>query len=77
MVGHDVLQSGRPVNEWSYAGEDREENNGVISGFLKFVGDGRIVKRPLYWVPSAKVAAFTNQPQPKLGPPGSGVGQHL
>ena len=24
LIGHDVLKSGRPENQWSYIGEDRE-----------------------------------------------------
>ena len=65
LLGKDVLQGGRDLQQWNYAGEDIWTwPSGETGGCLKFLGDGKIVKRPYYWVPSAKAAPFTNRPGP-------------
>ena len=69
LLGKDVLQGGRYLKQWNYAGEDIWTwPSGETGGCLKFLGDRKIVKGPYYWVPSAKASPFTNRP----GPSGSG-----
>ena len=65
LLGHDVLKSGKPENQWSYVGEDRRQVDGMVHGYLKFSGDHRVVHRPLYWVPSEAAESLTNRPQPE------------
>ena len=72
LLGSDILQGGRPPHEWNYAGEDRwTAADGATGGSLKFQGDGKMVARPYYWVPSARAQPFTNRPGP------AGPGQRL